>query len=133
MTSAACDAMLRCSCITSFGPLVVPDVVNVRHGEVGVAASGTEPDGTNRCAGTPAILATSSGRLRPTTTRSAASSSAGSSVRIAGKSTGSNPHSVTSTLARERASRLPTSLARNRVLTWIANAPSRAQAKIAAR
>ena len=73
------------------------------------------------------------GSSSPITQRSAARSCAGRAARIAGKSTGANPHSVTSVTARERRRSLPTSAARKRVLRWIASAPSRAQAKIAAR
>jgi hypothetical protein len=78
-------------------------------------------------------LGVPAGGSSPITQRSAGRSCAGRAARIEGKSTGANPHSVTNSTARERRRRLPTSAARKRVLTWIAGAPSRAQAKIAAR
>src|SRR5262249_18539489 len=59
--------------------------------------------------------------------------STGRAAKIAGKSTGGNPHCVTRATARDRRSRLHTSAVRKRVLIWMASAPSRAQAKIAAR
>ena len=134
-TSAACPAIVCWSCRTSLGPLVVPEVVKVRHGAPAVASSGpaspARPSSGNT--GSPASVAVLRDLCGASTQRRPARSSIGREEKIAGKSTCANPHWVTSATARVRRSKLPTSAARKRVLIWIASAPSRAQAKIAAR
>ena len=114
---------------------MVPEVVKVRHGTPPIAASGPAsakwPSSGNT--GSPASALALRDVCGASTQRNAARSSSGIAEKIAGKSTGANPHCVTSAAARVRRSRLPTSAARKRVLIWTASAPSRAQAKIAAR
>src|SRR5262249_10931625 len=134
-TSVACPAIACWSCTTSFGPPVVPEVVKVRQGVWPVASSGPAsaagPSSDNT--GRPASCVTLGETLSPSTQRSAARSCAGRAAKIAGKSTGGNPHSVSTATGRDRRRRFPTSARRKRVLMWMASAPSRAQAKIAAR
>ena len=120
---------------TPFGPPVVPEVVKVKHGASPVASSAPASAGApSSClAGTPASSLTPGEMGSPSTQRTSARSCGGSAAKIAGKSTGGKSHCVTSATARDRRSRLPISAARKRVLLWIASAPSRAQANIAAR
>ena len=118
-----------------FGPLVVPEVVKVRHGGRRFPRRGRRRPRQPRAA-TPAGL-----QALSQTRDLCGAKTQREREAIFLRQCGQNRRKVdwreiplvTSAIARVRRKRLPTSASRKRVLMWTASAPSRAQAKIAAR
>ena len=136
-TRCACSAIARWTCITSFGPLVVPEVVNriasASGAERSAGACATAAPGANGTVGLPSIVG---GRLAPPSSTAMRCSAdkplPSTSARTASKSMLRKWRWITSSRAAERASTYSSSAARKRVLTDIMAAPRRPSANSSA-